>query len=409
LGAEKRARSLAVLVGALGYFVDIYDIVLFAVLRRPSLCALGVPESRVLDVGVGLFNWQMGGLLVGGVVFGMLGDRKGRLSVLMASILTYSVANLLNAAVTSLWQYALLRFLAGFGLAGELGAAITLVAESLPAESRGYGTLLVAGLGLLGASVAGFVGSMTSWRVAYLIGGVLGLLLLGLRVRLLESGLYRKMERSTARLGDWRLILFSPRRLATYLECIAIGLPIWFCVGVLITFGPEIAQSLSIGGITAGKLIAYHYIGAALGDLSCGLVSQWTRSRRLAVLIYLLASGGLLFPYLFGPYFFGNGFSTSGFYALSFWLGVATGYWAIFVTMAAELFGTNLRATVTTSVPNFVRGAVMPITLLFKWLIPALSIQGAAMMVGCLCLALAFFSLGKLRESFAADLDFVET
>jgi MFS family permease len=397
--------NLAVIVGALGYFVDIYDIVLFSILRVPSLRGLGVSEAEILNTGVWLLDLQMLGLLAGGVVWGIIGDKRGRLSVLLGSILLYSVANLANAFIHDVHWYGVLRFIAGFGLAGELGAAITLVAETLTKERRGYGTMLVAAVGLSGATVAGLVGGHMPWRTAYIVGGSLGLLLLLARIKLAESGLYLETRTSEVSRGNWFLIFRSPERLFRYLRCIAIGIPIWYTVGVLITFSPEIGASLGVKGeILVGDAIFYHYLGASIGDFSFGCLSQLLKSRKAAVFSSLMTLSGLIFIFLFH-----RGISVERFYLYSFLLGIGTGYWAVFVTIAAEQFGTNLRATVATSVPNFVRGSVVPVTLLFRGLNPILGISQSALMVGCACLGLAFFSLARMGESYGEDLNFLET
>ena len=172
-GATRRAVSLAVLVAALGYFVDIYDLILFGAVRGPSLQALGFSPADVQDKGILLLQLQMGGMLVGGILWGIIGDRRGRLSVLFGSIILYSIANLVNGTVDTLTGYAICRVIAGIGLAGELGAGITLVSELMDKERRGLGTTIVAATGILGGVVAGIVGGAVpgipavDWRTAY--------------------------------------------------------------------------------------------------------------------------------------------------------------------------------------------------------------------------------------------------
>ncbi len=396
--------NATVIVGALGYFVDIYDLVLFSIVRMPSLRALGVPEDKLLDVGVWLLNWQMTGLLIGGVFWGMLGDKKGRVSVLFGSIFLYSTANILNAFVTTVPMYATLRFLAGIGLAGELGAAITLVSETLPKETRGYGTAIVAGVGLSGAVAAGLVGDFFSWKAAYLIGGSLGVVLLLLRMRMLESGVYKHMEARDVRRGDVRMLFSSRERFFKYLFCILIGVPVWYVVGILVTFSPEIAQALSATEpVKPGSGILFCYAGISLGDIASGFLSQYLGSRKKVVASCL----GML-TILVAILLFSSGFSATYFYTFCFLMGLATGYWAVFVTIAAEQFGTNMRATVTTSTPNFVRGSVVVLTLSFDLIKPVFGIVGSAMAVGATCLALAFYSLSRLEETFGKELNYYE-
>lgn len=396
--------SIPVIVAALGYFVDIYDLLLFSIVRVPSLRALNVPDDQLLDKGVYLINMQMAGMLVGGILWGVLGDKKGRLSVLFGSIILYSLANIANAFVVSIDQYALLRLIAGIGLAGELGAGITLVAEILPKEIRGYGTTIVASIGLLGAVLAYFVADFFSWKVAYFIGGGLGLALLILRFNVFESGIFRQVKEQRTSRGNFFQLLTSGKRLIKYLRCIMIGLPIWFVIGILMTFSPEFGKVAGIEvPVSAGKAVMFGYIGLSLGDLSSGLLSQWLKSRRKAVLIFILLTCAAVAFYLLQP-----SKSIAVFYGACLFLGYSIGYWALFVTIAAEQFGTNLRATVATSVPNFVRGSVNVITPLFLvWINPA-GLAGSAAMVGSLTILLALLAVWKMEETFSKDLNYVE-
>lgn len=406
----KSVLSANVVVAALGYFVDIYDLLLFGIVRVASLKDIGVPDDQILEKGMWLINSQMLGMLVGGVVWGILGDKKGRLSVLFGSILLYSLANLANAFVTTVEAYAILRFIAGLGLAGELGAAITLVAETLPKEKRGYGTTLVASVGILGAVVAALIGDLFTWKTSYIIGGVMGLALLTLRVSMLESGLFNSVkEHQHLKKGDFLMLFQSRKRFFRYLRCILIGVPVWYVVGILVTFSPELAKQLEVDGmISAGSSIMFCYMGLALGDLCSGIMSQWLKSRTKAV--WSFCSFTLI---ICVAYFFSRGISTKLFYLICFCLGLGAGYWAVFVTTAAEQFGTNLRATVTTSVPNFVRGSVVLLTFLFQYF-KGLFMEHekglliSAALVGVLTFAVAFTSLFRMQESFDKSLDFLE-
>ncbi len=403
-GHLRKIFSLPVIVAALGYFVDIYDLVLFSIVRVPSLQALGLEGQELIDQGVFLLNMQMAGMLLGGILWGVLGDRKGRLKIMFASIFLYSVANLANAFVTSLPAYAVLRFVAGVGLAGELGAGITLVAEILHKSVRGYGTMIVASVGVSGAILANLVAKHFDWRTAFVIGGVLGLLLLVTRIKVAESGMFRQMEATVVSKGNFLALFTNWGRFTRYLHSTLIGIPSWFVVGVLITFSPEFARALGVQGVvSAGNAVMYCYIGLVAGDLASGLLSQLLRSRRKAILLFLLVTVAAV-----GVYFQAAGVSAGTFYAICGLLGFGIGYWAIFVTVAAEQFGTNLRATVATTVPNFVRGMTVPITMLFQFLRQPLGLEGGALAVGGLCLAIALFSLWRLEETFHKDLDYFE-
>lgn len=409
---EERKKStlehifcLPVIVAALGYFVDIYDLVLFSIVRVSSLKSLGYDGQALIDNGVYLLNMQMAGMLVGGIIWGILGDRKGRLKIMFASIFIYSLANFANGFANSLSMYAILRFVAGIGLAGELGAGITLVSEVLPKQIRGYGTMMVASIGVSGAILANLVANSFEWRNAFFIGGALGMLLLITRVKIAESGMFQAMgEASLVKKGDFLSLFTNKHRFMRYLNSILIGVPIWFVVGVLITFSPEFAQSLgTTGSISAGNAVMYCYLGLIFGDFSSGFLSQILKSRKKAILIFtLLTVIGIVLYFLQGSQ------STTFFYGVCCFLGFAGGYWAIFVTVAAEQFGTNLRATVATTVPNFVRGMVVPITMLFQFGRNYFGLHGSALMVAAICVVGALSALASLEETFHKDLDYFE-
>lgn len=404
--SNKRNVALIILVAALGYFVDIYDLILFSVVRIKSLKDLGVADDDMLSIGSTIISSQMFGMLVGGILWGVLGDKKGRLSVLFGSIILYSIANIANGFVTSVTAYTIIRFIAGVGLAGELGAGITLVTESMSKENRGYGTMIVAGVGLFGAVAAALIGGgdYFSWRTSYFIGGGMGLLLLLLRVGLAESGMFTEVKNSNIKKGNILMLFNNAGRFKKYLCCILIGLPLWFVVGVLITFSPEFGKALNATGVlNAGQGIMYCYIGIAVGDVVAGFLCQMLKSRKKVMLIFLMLTAVAILIYLYS-----FGLTPEKFIWLSLMLGFASGYWATFVTIASEQFGTNLRATVTTTVPNFVRGSLILITFSFQFFKDQIGILQSAMLVGAICLVISLIALGQLKETFNKDLDYVE-
>lgn len=395
---------LTVIVAALGYFVDIYDLLLFSIVRVASLKDIGVAENQLLEKGVFLINVQMLGLLLGGLIWGVIGDRKGRLSVLFGSIFMYSLANMANAFVSSVEFYAFWRFIAGIGLAGELGAGITLVAEILPKEKRGLGTTIVASVGILGAVVGGLVGDFAPWRWAYAIGGGLGFSLLLLRVGIAESHMFESLKQSSERKGHFTFLISKPKIFFKYLHCILIGVPIWYVIGILITFSPEISKEMNMENVAqAGKAVMWSYLGLSIGDLASGLISQYLKSRKKSVALFLTLSAIFctLYLNLSSP-------TITLFYFVCSLLGFAAGYWAVFVTISAEQFGTNIRATVATTVPNFVRGSVIPVTFSFQFLNQHMSVLQSAAIVGGICLLIAFISLYFMEETFHKDLHFTE-
>lgn len=422
---------ILVVVAALGYFVDIYDLVLFNVVKRESLeFILGKGHPGIKDMGIHLFNMQMLGMLCGGILWGVWGDRKGRITVLFGSILLYSIANIANAFTHDLTWYAIVRFIAGIGLAGELGAGITLITETMPRDKRGYGTMVVVTFGALGAVFAAEVAdkgawfggllqqvtgyTLMNWQITYLVGGSMGLLLLAMRIGTFESGLFHAVKSSGARKGDLRMLFNDRERFLRYLGCILIGLPVWYVIGVLVSlsqdvFVPELridTTSLDASGLKRinGEAIQYAYIGLSIGDLLSGMLSQLLRSRKKVIFIFLAMNLVLTLVFLFGM----EGASIAAYNWLCLALGAATGYWVIFVAVASEQFGTNIRSTVATTTPNFVRGAVLPITYAFTAIAPAIGSILGAVVVGAACIGAAFWATTRVRETFHSEMDFLE-
>lgn len=400
-----RAAWLTTIVAALGYLVDVYDLVLFSVVRVPSLQSFGLSAEQIHTEGIFLLNTQMAGMLLGGIAWGILGDRIGRCSVLFGSIACYSLGNIANAFVPDVTSYAVVRFIAGVGLAGELGAGTTLAVELLPAAVRGYGTTLIATVGVVGAILASLVAGLVDWRWSYGIGGGLGLLLLAARIGTHESALLHQVDVAQRRIGRVARLMLKPVRLLRLLACVAVGVPIWFAIGVLITFAPELSREIYGGSASARYAVLWAYSGLVLGDLVSGVVSQLLKSRKQALFLFMtagcVASGGYLWV--------SDG--EAALYRWAFCIGLSMGYWAVLVTSAAEQFGTNIRATVATTVPNFVRGAVIPLTMTVEALRPLFVGQGlvwSASTVGLGCYLAAVGGLLVLRETFGVPLDFLE-
>ncbi|HVF40046.1 MAG TPA: MFS transporter [Gemmatimonadaceae bacterium] len=394
--------NFTVVVAGLGYFVDLFDITLFGVVRVASLRDLGITDpAAILSSGLVIYNSQMAGMMIGGILWGVIGDRKGRLSVLFGSILLYSFANIASAFAWDVPSYAVFRFLGGVGLAGELGAAITLVSESLPKEKRGLGTTIVAALGMLGIIAAALVGQLVHWKTAYILGGIMGLLLLLARFKISESTMF---EKKASYLTANPFLVFTGGRFRKYLSCILIGVPTYFTTGILFTFAPELTAGLGVKGtVTAGNAILFGSFGLTLGDILAGLLSQWLRSRKRAIAVSLVAGYLLLLVYVFV-----GGLTSTMIYVLSALIGTAVGYWAVLVTMAAEQFGTNIRATVATTVPNFVRGSAVFAASLFAYLKNQITVPQAALAVGTICFGMALLALTQVEETFGRDLDYEE-
>ena len=397
--------NIAVLVAALGYFVDIYDLLLFNIVRVKSLADLGLSDLLIKKDGEFIISIQMLGLLLGGILWGIMGDKKGRLSVLFGSIILYSVANIVNGFVQTTNQYALVRFIAGIGLAGELGAGITLVSEIASKEKRGLSTSLVAGIGLTGAVAAFFISQNFHWRTCYFIGGGLGFCLLILRISVVESGMFNQVKEMTdVAKGDFKMFFNNAKRFRKYMLAILIGLPTWYVIGILVAFSNNFAEAFGINEkILPGKAIMFAYIAISIGDILTGFVSHWLRSRKKALFIFY---GLTIIAIAF--YFTQQGGSANQMYAICAALGFGTGFWAIFVTMAAEQFGTNLRATAATTIPNMVRGALPLILLLFNWLQHFTSYTRAGLITGIIVMAISIVAAFFTEETFGKDLNYIE-
>lgn len=395
--------SLPVIVAALGYFVDIYDLLLFSIIRVKSLRGLGLSDALVDSEGKYIISIQMYGLLIGGLLWGVIGDKKGRLSVLFGSILIYSLANIANGFVQSVEEYALARFIAGIGLAGELGAGITLVSELVSKEKRSKATSIVAGIGLTGAVVAYFVANVFDWRICYFVGGGLGLALLLMRVSVFESGMYTSIQHSKVSKGNFFMFFTNSKRFSKYILAILIGLPTWYVIGILITFSKEFGAAFGITDVDPGRAVMLSYVAISIGDLLIGYISHELKSRKKALLLFYAFT-------IFGIALYFSPYNTSlnSMYYICILMGFGTGFWALFVTMAAEHFGTNLRATAATTIPNFVRGSLPIMLMLFSYLEPALGKVQAGMATGILVMLISTLAVFFTEETYGKDLNFME-
>ncbi|MES2854294.1 MAG: MFS transporter [Bdellovibrionota bacterium] len=397
--------NLTVIVAGLGYFVDLFDITLFGVVRVASLKDLGITDpDQILADGAFIYNSMMFGMMIGGLLWGILGDKRGRLSVMFGSILLYSLANIANAFAWDVNSYAFFRFLGGIGLAGELGAAITLVAEALPKEKRGLGTAIVATLGMMGIVAAAKLAPLVHWKTAYLGGGIMGLCLLFARFKIAESSLFAKHTGPSSSRGNF-FMLFDKKRLPRYLACIGVGIPVYFTTGVLWTFAPELTAGLGvIGEVGAGSAILYGSFGLVLGDVLSGIFSQVFKNRKKVVAVFVAL--GFVFAMIYTRV---TGLTADQIYFLCFLTGTCVGFWAVLVTMSAEQFGTNIRATVATTVPNFVRGSAIFAVYAFKELKPSWGAATAGITIAAVCFGISLLSLLFLNETFGKDLAFEET
>ncbi len=396
--------QLAVIVSALGFFVDTYDLLLFAIIRKPSLAALGLSPNEVFTKGELLISIQMIGIVLGGIVFGVLGDKAGRLRVLFGSIILYSAANILNGFVTSLPQYIILRFIAGVGLAGELGAGVTLVSELLPKEKRSMAAGLIAGFGLFGVVTAVIAHKYFDWRVCYFIGGGLGILLLLMRIQVQESGLFNTVKQASVQRGNFLMFFTSRERFLRYLKCILIGVPVWYVIGILVTFADQFAVAMHIQNVDPGTAILYLYLAIAMGDFSVGWLCEKLKSRKKTLFIFYGIT--MLFVTL---YFLQQGGSAQKFYIICAGMGYGAGFNVVYITLGVEQFGTNLRASAAISIPNMVRGSLTLLLLLFKFAREFFSdVVTGGWVTGLLLFAIGIIAAVTIKESYGKELDFIE-
>ena len=398
--------NIAVVVAALGYFVDIYDLLLFSITRVPALKSLGLTDAHILSEGEAIIMWQMAGLLIGGIIWGIMGDKKGRLSVLFGSIILYSVANIANGFVQTADQFKIIRFIAGIGLAGELGAGITLVSELTHKSKRGIATSLVAGIGLTGAVVAFIMKENFDWRTCYFIGGGLGFILLLLRISVFESGMFNEVKKMDVQRGNFFMLFNTKERLRKYLCSILIGLPTWFVIGVLVTFSSEFGKQMGIQEkIDPGKAIMYAYAAISIGDILIGFISQWFKSRKKALYLFYFITAVFMILFFTVQW---NG-TAANMYWICAGLGFGTGFWAIFVTMGAEQFGTNIRATAATTIPNMVRGMLTVMILpLFKLFRGATDYVTGGWITAIVVMTIAIVAAILVKETFHKDLNYIE-
>jgi len=400
--------NLAVIVASLGYFVDMYDLLLFTIVKRPSLLAVGSTDSTILPDSILVMNWQMIGLLLGGIIWGVIGDKKGRLNILFGSIILYSIANFATAYIHTVDQYVIFRFLAGIGLAGELGAGVTLVSELLPKEKRGIGTSIVAGFGITGVIAAYFTFHWTSdWRLCYEIGGILGILLLFLRISLVESGMFKQVKLQNVSRGNFLMFFSDGVRFKKYFTAILLGLPTWCIVGILITQSDRFAKAMfGSTNFDSGRAVMIAYAGIALGDIVAGFVCQYFKSRKKGLLLYyFMCTASIL---LFFSDFNNSNTSMAVICAL---LGFSSGFWIIFITMGAEQFGTNLRATATTTIPNMVRGALPLINMMFLNLFQrdmGLTLIKSGFYTASIVISVTLIALYFTEETYHKDLNYIE-
>jgi hypothetical protein len=243
------------------------------------------------------------------------------------------------------------------------------------------------------------------WRTCYYIGGALGLTLLLLRMQVKESVLFKQVKQAGVKRGDFLMFFNNKERALLYLRCIMIGIPAWYIIGVLVTFSDQFGKEFGIEGIDPGKAIMYQYMAIAFGDLTAGLLSKLLNSRKKALFVFY----GITTLFL-GLYFgLRGGGSAQNMYWLCAGLGFGTGFSVIYITMSAEQFGTNLRATAAVTIPNMVRGALPLIIILFKgmrnW---TGSYVTGAVLTGALLMLIAVYAAIGIRETYNKELDFVE-
>lgn len=406
-GDVKLLMKPVVIVSGLGYLVDAYDMMIFSVVRTASLTDMGLSGDKLVEAGLQIMNLQMAGLLLGGLVWGMLGDKLGRMKVLFASIIMYSVANFGCGFAQGVADYGVWRFMAGFGLAGEAGAAITIVTESLPKTKRGLGVMLVVACAAMGPLLAGIVGELVEWRHAYMIGGVAGFALLFLRANVKESKVFEHVAHNKkVQRGNLLQFVTNWSLFKRYVCCVLVGVPVWYIIGIQTTLAPEFARSMGVvGAVAAGTALSFNFVGTIVGEILCATMAQVLQSRRQSLILWLLLTLGSVLGY-----YQLHDVTAQTFYFYCGFLGISIGYWVSLMAATAEQFGTNLRASATTSIPNFIRGSLIPMNMMFVYLHNKVgySYEQTGLIIGGAVVAMALGALLFMPETFHNDMDFVE-
>jgi putative MFS transporter len=403
--ATSKSIILAVIVASLGYCVDVFDVVLFSIYRVQSLTSMGLTPDQVLTSGVHVLNMQLAGMLIGGLIWGVLGDKIGRIQVLFGSILLYSVANIVNSFVHTVEMYSYCRFIAGIGLAGEAGAAVTLVSELMSKTRRGIGTAIVAAAGTSGALFASLAAEFLDWRTAFFVGGIMGLILLVMRISVCESSMFGalKNEKGITK-GDIALLFSSRDRFTKYLSTTIAGIPLFFSYYTVIVYSPEVGKALGIdGSLSVARATMVTCIAMTTGDLISGFMSQRFKNRKI-VLGSFIALAGISTAILLNL----QGASAMMYYITCAMVGLGLGYWAIFLTTGAEQFGTNIRATVASTVPNIVRASPIIMSSIVLMMKDSIGYIASLQLVGTACFILSFLAIGRMKETYGVDLNYVE-
>lgn len=397
-----RVLNATVIVTALGYFIDLFDYYVFLVTRQKVLTDFGFSGSQLMETGLYMVNLQFAGLLVGGVIFGVLGDKIGRKQSLLGSILLYSIATLASGMTHNIDVFAALRFIAGIGIAGEVGVGVTMVSETMDKNRRGLGVTAFIGVGLLGVVAAALMSELLHWRTCYIIGGLAGLLLLVTRIWVMEPQMFTDLNKSVKR-GSFRVLFASPDGVRRYVLCILLAVPVFFGVSIIATLSPELSIALGASppaSVSTTMIIAYTMM--VIGEIVIGLLSQRLKSRKKVIALFLV-----LMAITLGVGFHNGALDATGYYILAGVVGFFMGYWVNFIALSAEQFGTNVRSLAANTIPNFTRGTTIAINMAFL----ALKDDGvvyAASIVGFTVIVIALLALWKLPETFGKDLDYTE-
>jgi MFS transporter, putative metabolite:H+ symporter len=381
-----------------GYFIDIFDLVLFSTLRISSFEELKITDPTYWTVV--FFNLQMTGILVGGIFWGKMADIKGRSWSFMGTILVFSIANIINGLTSSLTVYGICRFIAGFGLAGEMGSGIALICEKVPDEKRSLYLGFVSSLGCIGAVLSGWLGDIVYWRYLFIGSGFAGILLTLLRKNLLEPDLFRKTATLNIPRGQWKTLFQSPPDLIRFILLIFLGIPMWYIIGILWSFSTEMTSTIGLNIFTSGQAILWGYVGVWMGDMLMPFVSQFLKSRIFTIQICLIMMLlGVIYLFQFQPH------SLLSFQLTHIFLGFTIGYWAVYATLCGESFGTNIRALTSTSLPSLIRFSSIPMMIIYQYGRDENELNialGMGLTVLCISMITTYF----IKDTFQKDIDF---
>ncbi len=403
---------IILLVTSLGNFVDYGDMFMASLVRNDAIVALGIAQTKeaVLAVGLNLESFQAVGFLLGCFTWGIFADKKGRLQVLYISTLVYSLANILNGLLSPEWShvyywYGGCRLFSGWGLSAEFSVAITLIVEYFSVKKRIIGTMLMTGLGFLGVFLVSWLKFYTHilWNEFFIWGGVAGLVLLVFRFAAQESFMFLNQQTAAIKKGSLMTLLKQKKYSRQFFLTVWLVLPI-FLVQLILKFSPNISQQINSEIISIALVLLIYDAFSIFSDILGCYISYLFNNRMRVLKFYLI----LIFLALLGFAIWPPLTTFSWYWVYVPILGLANGYWGLWGTMIAELFGINVRATATTFIVNLSRSFVLILSITFKDLDLRYGFSISVIVLTLVTCGLAFWSVFKIPETAHKNLEYVE-